>query len=98
MSYHRFKFGLLQSFNFVFVFVFGYIFLNTIIYPVDYFIKYNQLIVIIGASLVLGIMLIVNNYLGKLTPKYLTWISGLSFISLFAAQLFCAYYFKVNPT
>lgn len=98
MSYHRFKFGLLQSFNFVFVFVFGYIFLNTIIYPVDYFIKYNQLIVIIGASLVLGIMLIVNNYLGKLTPKYLTWISGLSFISLFAAQLFCAHYFKVNPT
>lgn len=98
MSYYRFKLGLLQSFNFIFIFIFGYIFLNTVISPMNYFIKYNQFIVLIGAILVLGIMMVINNYLDKLTSKHLNWISGLSFVSLFVVQLFCAHYFKVNPT
>ena len=94
----NFKLTLLHFFNILFSIIFAYIFLNTTLVPLNYFMNFNSLIVVLGAIIILIGLNIINLYLLKLNSKSLKLISVLSFICLIVLQLFFAHFFKVNPT
>lgn len=94
----NFRLTLLQSFNILFLIVFAYIFLNTILVPLNYFTNFKFISIVLGAIIILIGLSVTNRYLLKLNSKSLKIISVLSFIGLIGMQLFFAYFFKVNPT
>lgn len=98
MNISGLKLGLMTLFNVVFVIVFGYILINTSIFPFSIFKVMNPVVILVGAIILLIGLYFLNKGLSKCNEKKLLWISIGSFIVLFLLQFFFARYFKVYPT
>ncbi|MDB8564846.1 hypothetical protein PNU83_12000 [Turicibacter sanguinis] len=98
MNISGIKLGLMTLFNVIFVIVFGYILLNTSIFPFKIFKIMNPVVILLGVIIVLSGLYFLNKRLEKCNEKRLMVISIGSFIILIILQFFFARYFTVNPT
>ena len=98
MNISGIKLGLMTLFNVIFVIVFGYILLNTSIFPFKIIKIMNPVVILLGVIIVLSGLYFLNKRLEKCNEKRLMVISIGSFIILIILQFFFARYFTVNPT
>lgn len=97
MAKLKIKNRLMTLFNVLFILIFGYICLDTIMNPSELFAKMNPVIIILLAVGALFGMYRLNSRLEKSTNKQLILISIASFTIIGLLQLFFIKYFRVIP-
>lgn len=89
---------LMRIFNGVFILVFGYIIFNIVAQPSVLWGLFKPITLIIGSLIFIGLFLMINHWLLKMSQKTLVRLTFLNFIILFLLQVFFFRYFRVIPS
>ena len=89
---------LMRIFNGVFILVFGYIIFNIVSQPSVLWSLFKPITLIMGSLIFIGLFLMINHWLLKVSQKTLVRLTFVNFVILFLLQLFFFRYFRVIPS
>ena len=94
----KIKLILLSLFNVLFIGVFSYIFIDTVLHPSQVFATMNWWIVLLLAMVGLFVLYVIYGILSRLSKKSLIIFSCFNFLVLIGLQVFFLRYFQVDPS
>ena len=92
------KLILLSIFNVLFIAVFSYVLIDTVLHPSQVFATMNPWIVLLLAIICLCILYSIYRVLSRLSKKSLIIFSCFNFLALIGLQIFFLRYFQVEPS